>query len=300
MQSTPGKNRIALITGASGFLGWHMMQRVPAGVNLHAIIHKTPITDTGHFTAHSLDLTNFKALPPLLDKINPDAIIHLAAVSDSTRCEQKPNSTRPLNVEAARQLAAWCAANHRAFVFASSDLVFDGEHAPYAPHDAPHPVNEYGRQKLAAETGIRQAHPGAIIARLPLMYGEGGPGTSNTLTTMVQTLRSGKRLTLFTDEFRTPAYAGDVGRFLWKLTEGAENTILHLGGPEPISRYDMGMLVANTFDLNSHLVMPGKQEETHLPAPRPRDVSMDIAAARALGFSPRPMKVILPKLKQYV
>jgi dTDP-4-dehydrorhamnose reductase len=66
--------------------------------------------------------------------------------------------------------------------------------------------------------------------------------------------------------------------------------MIHLGGPESISRYEFGRLLFETFGLSNARLNPCRQEDVKMPALRPPDVSLDSSKARALGFNPRPLK----------
>ena len=48
-----------------------------------------------------------------------------------------------------------------------------------------------------------------------------------------------------------------------------------LGGPERLSRYEMGVQLAQALGVNPSLVRPVKQADAEFPEPRPRDVSLN-------------------------
>jgi dTDP-4-dehydrorhamnose reductase len=73
--------------------------------------------------------------------------------------------------------------------------------------------------------------------------------------------------------------------------------VLHLGGPERISRYAFGRLLSEVFDVPDAKLIPRKQSEVTLSAPRPPDVSLDITLARSLGFRPRGVREALEDLE---
>jgi dTDP-4-dehydrorhamnose reductase len=61
---------------------------------------------------------------------------------------------------------------------------------------------------------------------------------------------------------------------------------LHLGGGDRISRYDFGLMIAETYFFQKARIIPCRQGDMDLGAPRPADVSLNIDKARALGFHP--------------
>jgi dTDP-4-dehydrorhamnose reductase len=156
-------------------------------------------------------------------------------------------------------------------VYVSTDLVFDGERAPYAETDEPNPLSVYGRTKLAGERA-----PASTVVRLALTY---GPRPSvdarpSFVERVIERAFRGERVSLYFDEFRTPIYVEDAARALALLVEDPKlPAIVHLGGPERVSRFEMGSKALAEFGLPSDLAEPRSRLE-NAGAPRPRDVSL--------------------------
>lgn len=286
--STPDlqpRHQRLLITGASGFLGWHLCRAAHGRWQVEGIYHRhrPPLLGVG---LHSIDLTDLDTLKTRLDTLNPEAIIHTAALSQPNRCEQLPDLSYRLNVEATGVLAQFCSDRQIPFAFTSTDQVFDGQAAPYSEASTPSPISVYGRHKVEAEALIQAMYPAAAICRLPLLYGPPSPTAECFLQGFVRTLKAGQPLHLFTDEFRTPAYVEDAADGLLLALESA-TSLLHLGGPERLSRYDFGLQMAEAFGLDKSLILPSKQADVAMPAPRPPDVSSNSQRAHGLGYRPR-------------
>lgn len=62
--------------------------------------------------------------------------------------------------------------------------------------------------------------------------------------------------------------------------------VLHLGGRERVSRYDLGMMLAEMLGAEPSLVLRGRQRDRTIGAPRPPDVTLDSSRAYALGYDP--------------
>jgi dTDP-4-dehydrorhamnose reductase len=246
-----------------------------------------------------VELTEFASLKEMMRETRPEAIIHLAAISQPNDCEREPEASRRVNVEATVNLAGLAADRGIPLVFTSTDLVFDGRHSPYNEKDPISPVNLYAEQKVAAETGIRARHPAASICRMSLMFGSPSPVSHSFIQPFLEKMRAGESLRLFTDEFRTPLGARyAIEGLLLALRERVD--LLHLAGPERISRHDFGLMMARILEIDSAKIIPCRQADVPMPAPRPPDVSLDISRARALGFKPSSLDRQIEELKGQV
>ncbi|MBD2230699.1 SDR family oxidoreductase [Phormidium tenue] len=278
-------HRRLLITGASGFLGWHLARAAQATWQVEGTYHRHAPPLPG-VELHCIDLTDAIAFKDWLVQVAPDAVIHTAALSQPNRCEQEPDLSYAMNVEATRVLAQFCGERQIPFVFTSTDQVFDGQAAPYDETSPPSPINVYGRHKVEAEAIIQAAHPAAAICRMPLLYGPQSPTAECFLQGFLRTLEAGQPLHLFTDEFRTPAYVEDAAAGLLLALERASG-LLHLGGPDRLSRYAFGLHLVEVFGFDQALLVPSKQADVSMPAARPPDVSSNSQRASELGYQAR-------------
>lgn len=272
-----------LLTGASGFLGYHLL-RLATAYDVYAVYN----THAGFYegaTWVNCNLVNYIETGNLFDDIEPDLVLHAAAISDANYCQQQKEAAFAINVDATINLAGICSDFQIPFVFTSTDLVFDGTRGNYSETDEVNPLNAYGEQKVKAEKEVQRIYPPALVARLPLLFGVPAASSGNYLHKLLQQLRSGEAATLFTDEYRSAGGARSVAKGLLQLA-GAVSGTVHVAGPQRLSRYDFGMLVAGYFGLDKQLLKAGSQKEVKMAAPRPADVSLNIEKAVALGYNP--------------
>lgn len=277
-----------LITGTSGFLGWNLCQLAQAEWQVFGTYCAHEITIPG-CQLLPVDLMDFSAMKSLFNEVGPDAVIHAAAQSQPNVCQTYPEESYKINVTAASDLAGLCGDAEIPCVFTSTDLVFDGLNPPYRETDAVCPVSRYGEQKVQAEGEMRDRNPRTIVCRMPLMFGEGGPVAQSFLQPMLQTLRSGQELALFTDEFRTPVSGKTAAQGLLLALEQDEN-LLHLGGKERVSRYGFFEQVIEVLEVKQGRIKPCRQQDVKMSAPRPPDVSLDSSKAFSLGYNPLPLR----------
>jgi dTDP-4-dehydrorhamnose reductase len=271
------------ITGASGFLGWHLCKAAQLDWDVYGAMNRNSI-DCPDITVLQLDLTHQNSLKSLMQDLRPDAVIHAAALSRPNDCQSNPDASFAVNVRASLNLAELCGALEIPCVFTSTDQVFDGLNPPYTETAPVSPINRYGEHKVMAEDGMKARNPHTIVCRMPLMFGV-APHAPSFLQSFVSTLQAGQPLKLFVDEIRTPVsgHAAAQG-ILLALKQGP--SCLHLGGPERISRYDFGRLLAKVLNCSEELLQACQQADVPMAAPRPADVSLDSSLAFKLGYRP--------------
>ena len=118
-----------LITGASGWLGWHLCLKASHSWDVHGTYYSHPLS-IPQVQLQKVDLTDYEAIKQLFADINPAAVIHTAAQSQPNYCQQYPEISERINVVTSLNLAGLCAEYEIPCVFTSTDLVFDGLQCP--------------------------------------------------------------------------------------------------------------------------------------------------------------------------
>lgn len=234
-----GERMRILVHGASGVIGQHMRLSVPAGVDA---TYSRRQVDGLHVAADSVDFAAY------------DAVVNLMGMNSPDDVERNPDEAYAVNVLLPREIAK----KARKYIHVSSQAVLD-------------PVNEYGRQKLAAESWMETQHDGPyIIARptfvlgvRPLPHvGRGNPA-EQMLTTFSQKQVNNRWFSV--------SFAREVAAQLWQLATKApaQRQTINLGWPgERLSRYD----VAQRFALYSHAEIAAVSHDAFPGiAPRPAD-----------------------------
>jgi len=277
-----------LITGASGLLGLNLALSAAGshevfGVTHHHLLHNAP--------SHVLqaDLLERRALERLLDTVQPDCVIHCAALANLDDCEADPDLAHRLNAELPGRLAALVAkggarAKAIQLVHISTDAVFDGVRGDYSEEDAPNPLGVYPRTKLAGEVAVAAAHPQALIARVNL-FGWSLMGRRSLAEFFVNNLSAGKRVMGFTDVFFCPLLAGDLSGLILSMLDKQLSGVYHVVSREATSKYDFGVAVARRFGLDESLIAPTLVADSGLKARRSPNLTLRTGKlAAALGI----------------
>jgi len=203
-----------------------------------------------------LDVTDRDACQRTLRQTGADAVVLVHGPSDVTWCEAHPAKALSGHVTAARHIAQLL--DGRRVVLVSTDNVFDGA-APRRDEDAETaPANAYGRAKLAAEQALREV-PNATVLRVSLIYGwEPADGVKwlNFFASCAHRLRAGQPVTAPMDQWTTPVLLADMSAVTAAVVTGRGPPLLHLGGPDRVSRAAWAAIIAQQMGAPGDLVVP--------------------------------------------
>jgi dTDP-4-dehydrorhamnose reductase len=263
-----------LVTGAGGQLGGSLLEylvRIGASA-LGVVSPRGPAPSVG--TTVRLDVTDASGLADLVGSVRPGVVVHAAAIASVATAHAEPDLAKRVNTDATAALAGLCAGVGARFVYVSTDMVFDGEAAPYAETDMAAPLSVYGRSKREGERAVEARGP-ALVVRLPLLYGVPLVPRSTTFVEQVRALREGRALTLFHDEWRTPLALEDAAAALARAAESDLVGTLHAGGPERLSRLEMGERLAAALGIRDPFIVAASRLDVPASEPRARDLSLD-------------------------
>jgi len=265
----------AWITGANGLIGNYLIRTAPQfGPQWHARA----------LSRAQFDLLDFAGAEREFKRDRPELIIHCAAVSTSAEAQRDPSLARRVNEEATKFLAEL--AGEIQFIFFSTDLVFDGRKGNYHEADAPNPLHLYGETKAEAEKIVLQ-NPRHAVVRTSLNGGISLSGNRGFNEQLWQALQSGQGMKLFTDEFRSPIFAGETARAVWELAGKTSAGIFHVAGAQKLSRYEIGQLLLARRPEIKGRIEAGLAKDFPGP-PRAPDTTLNIAKIQQILSKPLP------------
>lgn len=279
-----------LLTGASGFLGSTLCRHLTRQYRVVGTYYRQRPVDRSEVEWQRINLMDLDAATQLVETVQPDAILHLAAITNTTFCQEHPAMSHHINVYLTVALAEAAARQGIPLLFASTDLVFNGTSAPYAEEDFTHPLSQYGQQKQLAEELLLSDFEQTLVGRLPLLFGNSLAFGQNFFVSSVAALKEGESIYAFEDEQRSMISTDTASawwvRALAYALDGNDWTqkerLLHLSSTEGASRYDFMVQVATHLGVDSALVQRGSQQQAPYPKTRPADVRLDNGLARKL------------------
>jgi len=265
---------LALVTGASGFIGSHLIRALKAkGIEIRALVHKTPLTEIPGVSSVVGDILDAESLAKAMTGV--DTVFHLAAAVGSIVAE--PQAFQEINVNGTKAVFA---AARKAYVkrivhFSSIGVLGAVKAGETADEEYPAaPRTLYDRTKFAAEEAARLAAADGVdvvIVRPGWVY---GPGDRRTFKFFNAICRRRFALVAGASARQTPVYIDDlVAGVLLAAQKGRQGRIYHLAGDEIMSAKEMTRIVA---------------EACGVPCPRlnlPRGVALTTAYCLEKAFS---------------
>ncbi|HLY63866.1 MAG TPA: SDR family oxidoreductase [Terriglobia bacterium] len=271
-------NRSAVVIGASGFVGSYLLNAFRRDHSVVGTFATEPLPGL-----EPLDIAEAIAVRNFFDRHRPEVVLCPAANPHVEGCEREPAATRKINIEGLANVVRETLRVGARIVYFSSEYVFDGDHGPYSEDNFTNPINEYGRQKLAAENLVRENLRDFLIVRISAPYGWERRG-KNFVMQMLHRRQTGEPILVAKDQVITPTYISDLAQAVHNLAGLGSTGIFHVAGSECMVRSDFARLVTKAFDLPPALVKPVLTSTMNLSAPRPNSAGLITdKVARVLG-----------------
>jgi dTDP-4-dehydrorhamnose reductase len=149
-----------LITGSKGNIGTYLCKVLSKS---HVIYGLDKI---------ELNITDKIATEKTLNELNPDAVIHTAAITNKHICEYNESLAYEVNTIGTLNIANCCNSLNIPLVYlSSSDVYGDTKSSPYIETDECTPVNTYSKSKLGGEELIQTICEKYFIIRSSTIFG---------------------------------------------------------------------------------------------------------------------------------
>ncbi|WP_266363518.1 SDR family oxidoreductase [Tellurirhabdus rosea] len=285
------KKRI-LITGSNGLLGQKLVdlitQQHPETDLIATARGQNRLPYSDGYTFRSMDITDREEVLATIAEVQPDVVIHTAAMTNVDQCEAEKDACWAQNVLAVEYLVEACKASGAFLLHLSTDFIFDGAAGPYDEEAAANPISFYGWSKYAAEKAVIHSGIRWAIARTVLVYGIAHDmSRSNIILWVKKSLEDGKNIKVVTDQWRTPTLAEDLAKGCFLIAEQEAEGIFNISGKDLLTPYEMAIKTADFFSLDKSLITQADSSTFSQPARRPPRTGFILDKPRAvLGYEP--------------
>ena len=285
------------VTGVGGQLGHDVMnelhKRGYEGVGSDIHPEYSGVDDGSAVTVmpyEALDITDAAMVQEVLNRVNPDVVIHCAAWTavDLAEDEDKQDKVRSINAGGTRNIAEVCKVLNCKMVYISTDYVFDGQGTEPWQADCKDykPMNVYGQTKLEGELAVAEILEKYFIVRIAWVFGRNG---NNFIKTMLKVGKKFDTLRVVNDQIGTPTYTLDLSRLLVDMIETEKYGYYHAtneGGF--ISWYDFACEIFRQAGYSTNVVPVTTAEYGLSKAARPFNSRLDKSKLVENGFEPLP------------
>ncbi len=228
------------------------------------------------YTPLECDITDIEQVHDTVSKINPDVIIHCAAMTDVGWCEENEKEAYKVNVRGASHVLD---AFTGKFIYLSTVHVFNGDkYFPYSEKHVAQVVNAYGATKLAGEMVTSLWDNPYTIIRISKTFDRESmqdgiytlqvePDTTLEFTTLI------KRSFVYTPHL--------VEGISWVAENLPDVKLLNISGTDMLSYYHFWLQAANILGLDEKRIIPHKHKIDDYP--RPFRGGLNVKKAKKLG-----------------
>lgn len=247
-----------LVTGATGFIGSHLVRRLAAGgVDVHALTSTVssvyPARLLGlrdSITMHEGSLNDRSAMDSVVAQVRPTHVFHLGAYTHVGKSWQRVDECIQTNVQGTvNLLEALAGSGYERFVYTGTSEIYGDVGVPFREDAIVNPISPYSVSKYAGERYCRMFHAGygwPIVMVRP--FNAYGPWQSpdRVIPEIIARALRGEEIKMTqgmqTREFN---YIDDLvdGFIRAATTPGVEGEVFNLGCGEEVSMRDLALMV---------------------------------------------------------
>lgn len=279
-----------LVTGVGGQLGFDVMNELAKRGHEGIGSDILPEITNSEMEYVQMDITDESAVNEIINKVNPDAVIHCAAWTavDAAEDEENIDKVRAINAKGTENIAKACKKADSKMMYISTDYVFDGQGTtPWEPDCKDYaPLSVYGQTKLEGELAVANNLDKYFIVRIAWVFGVNG---NNFIKTMLNLSKKYDTVRVVNDQIGTPTYTYDLARLMVDMIESDKYGYYHAtneGGY--ISWYDFTCEIYKQAGYTTNVVPVTTEEYGLSKAARPYNSRLDKSKLVENGFEPLP------------
>jgi dTDP-4-dehydrorhamnose reductase len=195
------------------------------------------------------EISDFNFVKDIIQKNKPDVIVNLAAYTDVDGCEEDKFKSHQINYEFPNLLSEISLKDFIKLIHISTDYVFDGNQGLYKITDTPSKSNLswYALSKKDSEAKVLESN-GCVI-RTNVLY-DSGHGAIDFVKWLKEQIEIDTQVYIVYDQFNNPTSYEDLAKSIVKVIEKDIKGIIHTGGIDWMSRWELAQVVALSLNKN--------------------------------------------------
>lgn len=280
-----------VLVGANGYLGSYVMRAILRQTHEQIIATARKIDDlhdSNRVSWRQCDIQREEDVARLTEELREQSdvkIVYLAAYHHPDQVAQNPEYAWNVNVTCLSRFVNSVRFAKTLF-YASTDSVYGNSVDGYRfrEDDSLHPVNIYGHNKCAAEAVV--VHAGFHVARFPFLISPSICKKKHFYDVIADSIRAGIPFEMFSDSYRSSLSFENAARLLVSVMELEGNVpdILNICGDAALSKYDVGLMVADQCGVDRKLIVPVsiRKKQENFETERAVSVLMDNSRIKQL------------------
>lgn len=284
-----------LVTGSSGLIGNQLVKNLEdSGHDVFSCYYNMKPT---YGIPVNLNLSKLEDIPKIITKIQPEIIIHLAALTDVEKCESDKDLADLINGKSTEIISNEAEHLGCYLIYLSTDYVFDGKKGNYVETDFTNPLNHYGKSKLFGEKAVEQNNSTWCIIRTSTPFGI-HPDKKSFPIWVYENLKKNNKINVVDDQFTSPTYVSNLCNIIFEISVKKLEGYFHVSGSTRISRFEFAKKIAKKLNLDLSLLNPVSVNSMPWKAKRPLDSSLNVSKIIS-SLNPKPLP-IEDSLEQYI
>ena len=290
-----------LIIGGSGLLGQYCNSFLSKEYEILTTYNKN-LGNCEKYNSLQLDLADREKIKETIVNYKPDVVLHLAAISRPADADLAGKEiVNNINILATKVIAESCYKVNARLIYISTELVYDGNQGAFLDEKSKlNPTSLYAVSKLWGEEKIKEIFDNYIILRSALIYGVVFGAGQSSFDKMFRSLRIGKEVELFYDQYKTPLSVLDAVRIINELIKKeVRSETINLAGRDRLSRYELGEYVCEHFGFNKDLLIRKSMYKSD-EANKVADVSLSTEKLLRFGIMPLGINTALRDILEFL
>lgn len=233
-----------------------------------------------------VDISNKESVDACLDEMKPNVIVNCAAYTAVDGCESDLDLSWKVNAEGPKYLAQGAERLGSRLIQISTDYIFDGNRPapePYFESDAPNPLSQYGKSKLAGEEAVMKYASNHVILRTAWLYSATGGNFLKTMLKLV-TQNPDRELKVVNDQYGSLTWSYTLALQIKKLLHSQLTGVIHTTSEGYSTWYEAACYFLDTMKV-PYRMRPCTTAEYPTPAHRPANSILENSVLKEAGIS---------------